>query len=54
MSKVTALASVGSAATSSLSALGATTQAVATAAKDGKSTLGQAFAAAPSCGSLTS
>jgi hypothetical protein len=33
---------------------GATTQAVATAAKDGKSTLGQAFAAAPSCSSLTS
>jgi hypothetical protein len=54
MSKVSALASVGGAATSSLSVLGATTQAVATAAKDGKSTLGKALAAAPSCSSLPS
>jgi hypothetical protein len=53
MSKVNALASVGSAASSSLSSLGATTAAITTAAKDGKSSLGQAFKTAPSCGVLT-
>jgi len=52
MSKVTALASVGGAAADSLSKLGATAAAIKTAAVDGKSTLGQAFATAPSCSSL--
>jgi hypothetical protein len=50
--KVTALASIGSAASGSLSKLGSTAQAIKTAATDGKSTLGQALAAAPSCSSL--
>jgi len=53
MSKATALASIGSAASSSLSSLASTTQAIKTAATDSKSTLGQAFAGAPSCSSLT-
>jgi len=53
LSKVKALATVGSASADSLSKLGATTQAITAAAADGKSTLGQAFAAAPSCSSLT-
>jgi len=35
-----------------LSKLGATAQAIKTAATDGKSTLGQAFATAPACSSL--
>ena len=53
LSKVTALASVGSAAGDSLSKLKATTVAIKNAATDGKSALGGAFAAAPSCSSLT-
>jgi hypothetical protein len=52
LSKVTALASVGSAAGDSLSKLKATTAAIKNAAADGKSALGQAFAAAPTCSSL--
>jgi len=52
--KVTGLATVASAASSSSSKLGATGQAIKAAAKDGKSSLGQAFAAAPSCNSLSS
>ena len=53
-SKVTALASVGAAATDSLSKLSATGLAIKNAAQDSRSTLGQAFAAAPSCSSVTS
>ena len=52
LSKAKALATLGSAAGDSLSKLGATAQEIKTAATDGKSTLGQAFAAAPSCSSL--
>jgi hypothetical protein len=50
----TGLATVAGAASTSLSKLGATGQAIKAAAKDGKSSLGQAFAAAPSCNSLSS
>jgi hypothetical protein len=50
--KVTALANLASAAGTAVSKLGATAQAIETAAKDGKSVLGQAFATAPSCVSL--
>jgi hypothetical protein len=52
LSKVSGLASVASAAGTAVTKLGATAQAIGTAAKDGKSALGQAFAAAPSCASL--
>jgi len=48
-----ALASADVAAAASLSALGAMTQAITDAAKDPKSTLGQAFKTAPTCNSLT-
>jgi hypothetical protein len=50
--KVKGLASVATAAGTAASKLGAMGQAIGTAAKDGKSVLGQAFAAAPSCVSL--
>jgi hypothetical protein len=53
MSRAAAVAGIGSAAGDALSKLGTTTQQIKTAAQDRKSTLGQAFAAAPSCGSLT-
>ena len=53
-SMVTGLATVASAASTSLSKLGATVQAIKAAAKDGTSSLGQAFATAPSCNSLSS
>ena len=53
-SMVTGLGTVASAASTALSKLGATGQAIKAAAKDGRSALGQAFAAAPSCSSLTS
>lgn len=52
--KVTALATVRSAASASLSKLSDTTLAIKNAAQDGKSALGQAFASAPACSSLTS
>jgi hypothetical protein len=52
LSKVSALASVGSAAGTALSKIGATGQAIETASKDGNSPLGQAFATAPACVSL--
>jgi hypothetical protein len=52
LSKVSALASVGSAAGAAVSKVGATAQAIETASKDGKSALGQAFATAPACVSL--
>jgi len=54
ISKASALASVGSAAGDTLSKLSAAVVVIKNAAKDGKSTLGQAFSAAPSCASLTS
>ena len=54
MSKASALASVASAAGDALAKLGSATGAIKTAATDGKSTLGKAFAAAPSCSALTS
>ena len=54
ISKASALASVGSAAGDTLSKLSAAADVIKNAAKDGKSTLGQAFSAAPSCASLTS
>jgi hypothetical protein len=50
--KAMGLATVASAASTAASKLGALGQAIETAAKDGKSTLGQAFTAAPSCVSL--
>jgi hypothetical protein len=53
-SMVTGLATVATAARTSLSKLGATGQAIKAAAKDDKSSLGQAFEAAPSCNSLNS
>jgi len=53
-SMVTGLGTVASAASTALSKLGATGLAIKAAAKDGRSALGQAFAAAPSCSSLTS
>lgn len=53
LSKAKALVTVGGASADSLSKLGATTHAITAAAADGKSTLGQAFAAAPACSALT-
>ena len=50
----TALASVVARAGTALTSLKSTSQAIKTAAKDGKGTLGQAFAANDSCTSLTS
>jgi uncharacterized protein YceK len=52
LSKVTALASVGSAAGDSLSKLGTAGDSIKSAANDGQSSLGQAFAAAPACSPL--
>ena len=49
---VTALPGVVSAANDSVSALGDTVSAIQTALASGSSTLGQAFAAAPSCAAL--
>ena len=49
---LTALAAVGKAASASLAALGATAQAIGTATKDQKGTLGQAFAANSTCTAL--
>ena len=49
---VAALPGVGSAAKDASDALGATVSAIDAALKDGKSTLGQAFAANPSCTAL--
>ena len=51
-SKVQGLATVTSAAGTALSKLGATAQSIKNEAKEGKTVLGQAFAAAPSCDSL--
>ena len=53
-SMVTGLATVASAASNALSKLGAIGQAIKAAAKDGKTSLGQAFGAAPSCSSMSS
>jgi hypothetical protein len=50
--KVTALAGVGSAAKDAGDAISATVETVGTALQDGKGTLGQAFAANPSCAAL--
>ena len=50
---VPALQAVALAASESLVALGSTAQAITTAAADGRSTLGQAFAAAPECDTFT-
>jgi hypothetical protein len=52
LSRASAVAGIGSAAGESLSKLGTTTREIKTAAQDGKSTLGLAFAAAPSCSAL--
>ena len=54
LAKAQGLATVASAASTALSKLGATTQAIKSAAQNGKSALEQAFAAAPSCASLNS
>ncbi len=51
---VTALAAVATAANASLTAPVETTQAIGTAARNGTGALGPAFAANPSCASLTS
>jgi len=53
-SMVTGLAAVASAASNALSKLGAIGQAIKAAATDGKTSLGQAFGAAPSCSSMSS
>lgn len=49
---VTAIAAVGSAANDALSAIGDTGNAISGAVQDGSGTLGQAFAANPSCAAL--
>ncbi len=49
---VTAIAAVGSAANDALSAIGDTGTAISDAVQDGSGTLGQAFAANPSCATL--
>jgi hypothetical protein len=49
---VAALAGVGAAAKDAATALGASSDAIGTALKDGKGALGQAFAANPSCRAL--
>jgi hypothetical protein len=54
LSKAKGLATLADAASTSLANLGATTQAIKAAAKDGKTALEQAFATAPSCASLNS
>lgn len=51
---VSALAAVATAAKDTLTSLDATTQAISTAAKDRKGTLGQAFATNSTCTTLTS
>jgi hypothetical protein len=54
LSKAQGLATVSSAAGTALSKLGATAQAIKDAAREAKTVLGKAFAAAPSCATLNS
>jgi hypothetical protein len=53
LGSVTAIAAVGSAAKDALTAIGDTGSAISDAVQDGTGTLGQAFAASPSCAALT-